>query len=408
MSFISKIKQGLLHMAAVVLVVTAVALPQSVSAATSGNATIHNAVTVSYTSGVNVLTAFATVDVTVTTLAAAPTITVPTATTTVAGGVVNLVYTVRSNANGTDTYTPTAPTTTDANVSASTVALTGSPLTLWGGIVTGSGAGTISIPAGSEAGLTAGTTTVELTVGGAAQRYTVTTITAGSIATTNITTGVTTPETNTVLALTPIGGAPAITAANVAVGTQVGEYNTFTVDVTAGTPTTPGTDGTHTVPSFNITTTATDAVGAPIVALTGATVTVTVSSPSLSITKKSRNVTAGGAFATTGTTAKPGEVLEYEIVVTNTHATAQATGVSISDALPVYTTLLPATTINITSTLGGVVQPVVNATQAAGDDVATVAAGTLTVNLGTGATAATAGTLAAGDTVTILYQVTVQ
>lgn len=408
MSFISKIKQGLLHMAAVVLVVTAVALPQSASAATSGNATIHNAVTVSYTSGVNVLTAFATVDVTVTTLAAAPTITVPTATTTVAGGVVNLVYTVRSNANGSDTYTPTAPVTTDTGVSAPTITLTGSPLTLWGGIVLGSGAGTVSIPAGSEVGITAGTTTVELLVGGVVQRYTVTTITAGTVASTSAT-GITTPETNTVLTLTPIALATPITAANVTVGTQVGEYSTFTVKLTAGTPITPGTDGTHLIPSFNITTTATDAAGTTIAAPTGTTVTVTVSSPSLSITKKSRNVTAGvAAFAATGVTAKPGEVLEYQIVVTNTHATAQATGVSISDALPVYTTLLPATTINITSTLGGVVQPVVNATQAADGDVATVAAGTLTVNLGTGATAATAGTLAAGDTVTMLYQVTVQ
>lgn len=407
MSFISKIKQGLLHMAAVVLVVTAVALPQSASAATSGNATIHNAVTVSYTSGANTLTAVATVDVTVTTLAAAPTITVPTATTTVAGGVLNLVYTVRSNANGSDTYTPTLPTTTDTGVSAPTITLTGSPLTLWGGIVLSSGVGTVSIPAGSETGITAGTTTVELLVGGAVQRYTVSTIAAGTIASTTAA-GVTTAETNTVLTLAPIAAATPITAANVAVGTQVGEYSTFAVKLTAGTPTTPGTDGTHLVPSFNITTTATDAAGATIATPVGTTVTVTVSSPSLSITKKSRNVTAGVAtFAATGVTARPNEVLEYEIVVTNTHATAQATGVSISDALPVYTTLQPATTITVTSTLGGVTATV-NATQAAGDDVATVTAGTLTVNLGTGATSALTGTLAAGDTVTILYQVTVQ
>lgn len=388
---------------AAVLSVMALAMPQNASAATGAGATIHNAVTVSYTSGTNTVQNTASVDVTVTTLAAAPTITVANAAqTTTAGGTVTYTFTVRSNSNGPDTYTPQTPTSTDANVSPPTLT-TPAAVTLWGGIALGSGNGTITIPAGSETGLTVG---AKVEIGaGQRQTYTVSAITKGTPAST--TGNTTTPETPTTLTLTPIAG-PAITAGSVAAGTQIGEYQTTTLQVTAGTPTTPGTDGTHVV-NFNVVTTATDLAGNTITTA-APTTTTTVSSPNLTITKQVRNVSQGGAFASTGVTGKPGEVLEYKITVTNTHATASATAVSISDALSSYVALKTGayngglSEVSI-STNGGAPT---YATSAADNDVATLNGNTLTVNLGTGATSTTGGTMAAGDQIVVLYQVTVQ
>jgi len=385
---------------------------QLAAAATSGQATIHNAVTVAYTSGTANLTTTATVDVTVSTVASAPNVVAPAAVTIAAGATTNLTYTVTSTANGPDTYTPTVPVTADAGVSADTVGITGSPLNLWGGIALGSGVDTITVPAGSENGITAGTTIVS--VGG--NEYTVTGIAgvggAAIAAATTDAAGVTTAEVSAVLTLAPLVVGTNITAGSVAAATQVGEVGTFTVDITAGTPSAAGTDGTHTVPVVSVVTTATIADNATSATGTSAsTVVVTVSSPSLGIVKKSRNVTNPSAFATTGTAAKPGEVIEYEITVTNGHATALASAVSITDSIPVYTAILngqyATNDVSVATSVGGVVTTV-TATAAGADDVATVAAGVLTVNLGAGATSAVGGTIAAGDSVVILYQITVQ
>ena len=409
------------------VVVAFSAVPQVNAAVTSGQATIHNAVTVSYSSGTNNLFSTASVDVTVTTLAAAPNITSQGAVTLLAGDTYIFVYTVVSQANGPDDYVITTPTPTATNVSPATgVGITTSPLTLWAGMTLSSGAGTITIPAGSETGITAGTTIVELLVGGVAKQYTVASIAGvggaaiAAESTTAVTggaaAGTTTPAVNAVLTLTPVGAATAITAANVGAGIQVGEVGTFTVDFTAGTPTTAGTDGTYVIPAFAVTTTATDAGGAVIATNTAPSSTITVSSPSLTITKLSRNVTAGDvAFVATGTSARPGEVIEYQITVSN-NSGATASSVSISDALPDYTAIKTgvyngaASDIQIDTT---VALPAPTTTTTFGLAANLVSAvNTLNVNIGTGAiltgATATPGSLAPNDSVVILYQVTVQ
>ena len=379
------------------VVLFAFGAPQAAQASTSANATIFNQVEVSYTSGSNTLTAQADVSVTVATLAAAPTVYVDTtAQTTTAGSTVTYTYTVRSNSNGPDTYTTAAPDSADTNISAS-IDTTPAAVTLWGGITLSAGAGFINLPGGSTTDL-ADSDTVELTVGGATHRYTVTITTAGNGASDG------TPEVLAKVSLAPIGGAPAITALNVTAGTQVGQYKTTTMDQTAGTPTTAGTDGTHTT-NLTLTTTATDGADAVVTYTTKAAdsnqVITTVSSPEVTITK-----TADVA------NAKPGETITYTVTVTNTHASAAATLVTVTDAVPAYTSMVVTSGNFATATLNG--GTAVDISTAVDDENTDVVAGSLVgsaINFYLGAgqdgTAETGGTLNASDVVVITYQVTV-
>ena len=390
----------------------------SAFASTSADATIFNQVTVSYASGTDTLTATADISVTVITLATAPTIDVDKTTDTAsAGGVVTYTYTARSNANGEDIYTLTTPVTSaDANVTAANNVHSTSTITLWGGIVLSSTGETISLPGGSVVNLTGGET-VELTVGANPERYTVAITNAGAPESDGV------PEVLAVLTLTAVGGSPSISGSVVA-GTQIGEYQGFTIVQTVGTPSTPGTDGTHTT-NLTFTTTATDAGGAVVTYTTVAgdsneTVT-TVVAPAATITKASRNasVVPADVFVTDGsTTAKPGDVIEYRIVVTNSHTTAAVSSVYISDALPTYTA------VNGSVYVGNDVQidTYVNSTSskittygtfAADNDVVEVVGTDLVVTLGgsagdAGTTPPEGGALAALDSATVFFQVKVQ
>ncbi len=386
-----------------------------VHAATSGNATIYNEATVSYTSGGTTLTASANVSVTVITLAANPTVTVDSVAQTVAAGA-NAVYnyTLRSNANGVDTYNLSLASV-DATVSASTDTIAAST-SLWGGIVISSGVGTINLPGGSTTGL-AVNDTVELTVGGVVERYTVTAITAGNAESSGV------AEVEATLTLVPIAPTvTTITAANVVAGIQVGEYAVITLTQAAGTPTTGGTDGTHTN-NLTVTSTATIAdnlTTASYLTSSGTsneTIT-TVSSPSVTITKESRNVTTNSAFALAGTTAKPGEVVEYRITITNTHLTASTSNVYLTDDVPTYTLTTTAgynggandVQVDFTDDSAATTTITYNDIPVDGD-AAEVAGGTLTVTVGSGAgDAATpvGGTLDALDSAVVFFRVTVQ
>jgi hypothetical protein len=355
-----------------------IVLPQAAQAATSGGTTIYNTVKVNYTSGTNTLFASANCSVTVNTVGAAPTVTNPAGQTTVAGGTVTYVYKVASNSNGYDTYSTSVLTNTPANVGAATSTSVTASVTLWGGITVGaSGAGTIKVPFGTTSQLTAGTSTVQI----GTSTYTVATITAGSAATTDGS-GNLVAEVPTTLTLTLISGT-AITAGSVANGTQVGEYKTtaLTAALTAGTPTTAGTDGTYST-FFTITEAASGGS-----ALTTTGVTTTVSSPKATITKT--------VSPTTGVV--PGTVLTYTITVSNTHPTASITSVTVIDPVPAYTTYVAnSTRLNLITVNGdGATSPLV--------------AGLLVDNnTSRSAGAVATGNLPAGTSATITYQVTVQ
>jgi len=377
-SIYKKISQQLGLSLFAMFVVVALAAPQQAAAATSGNATIYNSVKVDYTSGANTYIATATNTVTVNTLGAPATVVMTPAIATIAtNDPYTLTVKITSNANGvTDYYS--ANSSVDNLVGAPTGLTGNGTISLWGGIVTASAAGQISIPNGSETGLIAGDT---INIGGV--EYTVGPITPGAPATTDAA-GVVTGETNTTVVIYNLGTAvPATVVA--AVGSQVGEVGTYTVAITnAGTPLTIGVDGTHTI-TTSVTTAATDGAGAAIAPVTASSV-LTVTSAALTISKTADV-----------TNAKPGDTITYTITVSNPSTTAAASSVSITDAVPVYTTYVANSTL-------------LNGITVAGDGAASPLAGGFAVDDNSPVRAAGAvatGNIAPLGTATITYQVTV-
>ena len=372
---------GIIRTALAVITLAALiafALPQGAQAATSGGATIYNTAKVSYTSGSTTTFSAASVSLTVNTVGAAPTFMNPAGQTVAAGAAVTYLFGVKSNSNGPDTYTPSALTNTATGVGAASGASL-APLpnfTLWGGITVGaSGAGTITVPFGTAPAVN---TIVQI---GAANQYTVTGIAvAGSAASTNAS-GNLVPEVPTTLTLTVIGAAPAITAGSVATGTQVGEVKTVTALFTAGTPTLVGTDGSYST-VFTVTP---SLIGTGTVDPTG--VTTVVTSPKVTITKTASPIG----------TVNPGGTITYTITVTNTSTTGGVTGVSLTDAVPAYTTYVSNSTR-------------LNSITVQGDGGTSPLAAGLTIdsNAGRGAGAAASGNIPASGVATITYQVTVQ
>ncbi len=355
-----------------------------VHASTGGGATIHNAATLSFNGG----QVTAHVDVEVRTIGTAPTITAETVVAN-AGDSVTVTYTITGNSNGSDIYDLTV-SSNDTDVGApSSLTITPPQITLAGSVTSRpSQPGTIFIAAGSEDNLAAGDT-VRINIGGTDYLYTVGSVTPGTPAST--TGNTTTPETPTAVTLTPQGSAPAIIAGNVPVGSQVGEVQTFTVQLNAGTPTTPGTPGEHEIVVEG--TAAAPGPGGPGDVITFDNIgggSVTVLSGEATLIKAVRNVTDGGAFATSGVTARTGDVLEYRLTA-GTIPGETITGASITDSIPEFTAYVPNST-----TLNG--NPVADV----GPNSALV--GGLQVNSASGA----AGEIIDGETAVVTFQVTVQ
>ena len=400
----------------VLLVLLAFILPQTAQSSTSGGATIYNMVKVTYLLGSTPFFSTAHVSVTVNTVAALPTVTNPLGQTTVASALVTYNYILKSNSNGLDTYTTSALVNTPTGISAVTGPSVTASVSLWGGIALGSGAGTITVPFGSTTGLTAGTSMVQI---GATNTYTVAAITPGAAAYTNGS-GNLIAEVPTTLTLTLISGT-AITAGSVITGTQVGEYKTtaLTMSFTTGTPTIVGTDGTYS-------TTFTFSTGALPTVLSNTTTavitTVTYASIVATITKYVRNVSApsgSGVLYTynasnyylTGVTTKPGDILEYILVAANSGSGPVSASV-VTDVLPTsfvnfrdnaYGSGKEVTYVSDTN----VVTTLSKASDGDQADYNITTPNTLTVYVGTGATNISGGTIPAGKSVLVLYQVTV-
>jgi len=199
-------------------------------------------------------------------------------------------------------------------------------------------------------------------------------------------------------------------------GVPVFERQNITVTVNSGTIIASGTDITVTVDI-----TATNSAGADT-----ASVTATYTSGSATFVKYVRNVSwAGGntsgtgatPFSTDGTsydyytggvTGRPGDTLEYVLVASNTSASA-VNACTITDVLPTafvaFESNVWATTADVLYVDEGGTEN--QLTEESDSDVATLAGDTLTVNVGAGAGAATGGTIAAGITVRVTYQVTI-
>ena len=355
-------------------------------AAVGGGATIHNAATLSFSGG----QVTASVQVVVDTIASAPVFTVDQPNIDVfAGDTANYVYTITSTSNGSDTYSLVLGTT-DVDVAApSAVNISPANVVLGASISSqaSDASGNVFIPAGSESDLSVGDLVV-LNLTGSDYVYEIATLTPGTPAST--TGNVTTPETPTSLTLTAVtGGAPAIGAGTVPLGTQIGERQELAVAVTAGTPASPGTDGVHTI-AITGATTAT-AGGGVVNFSDGLAATTTVVSGNGTLTKEVRNVTAGGGYASSGVTARTGDVLEYRLTAAPIAGNTLNTAV-IEDTIPLYTQYVANST-----TLNGA------AVSDAGATLFPLDEGGLTVNSPSGA----AGEITDGETAVVIFQVTV-
>jgi uncharacterized repeat protein (TIGR01451 family) len=129
------------------------------------------------------------------------------------------------------------------------------------------------------------------------------------------------------------GTTPTFTVAGpglVSPGDIVGEQQLFQVTVT-GVVDVPPPNGTvnHDVVLTN--------TGAQVTERQDVTTTFTPL-PTVSISKGVRNVTAGDVAFTATSTGNPGDILEYQLTITNSGSTAEA--VVVRDPVPAYTTLV--------------------------------------------------------------------
>jgi uncharacterized repeat protein (TIGR01451 family) len=380
-------------LAAVIAILTGAVLfgsATSSEANTSANTTILNVVRVDYKDAGGTLSFAATASSSVTVArvkaglntSGAPTgatgnpaLSCLTAGSYASGSMVSSLYALTAAANGSDSYglsianTPSNAGT--VTVSYSTRSYTGASaaanpasVTLGSAIPTGiKDAATLYFPGGALVDF-AIDDVVLVDIAGAKKAFLVSAVTVGSGAShsnpgnvAQTTTGATTAEVKGELQLkaypnqtvtlngasVTFGGnnvAPAFTTLATAptLGVPVGEMTLVQVDVTA-TATSTTLDGT-----VQYTLTSTDN-GAP--ANTSA-ITCTVGNfkaTALTITKRARNLTKSGSFGATATGA-PGEILEYEVTVSNSGG--QATQVVVTDAVPAYTTL-----VSFTGSYGG-------------------------------------------------------
>lgn len=376
---------------------------------TGGGATIHNFATLTYTG--NATGIKAAVNVTVQTLASKPTMTAPTLAQTVPSyGTADYTFTVTSTANGADTFALNA-----ASVDSNTTGAPGisflqgasvvTSLSLGGSVTSAaSGNNTLSIPAGSQTNLAVGDTIV---VGGNA--YTINSVTAGTVASTDTGTGVSTPEVPTVLALTPVGAAPAITPGSVPVGSLVSEQVVLTQRVVASAPSSSSVTATHTV-NFTATSSATNLSGNTVVydsSVDGGTTVTTVILASNSLVKLVRNVSRAAAnsaatgpvscgtntYYAAGVVSKPGEELEYCLRASVATGQPALSNAVLQDEVPPFTTYVGSST---TLNAAAVTDPAPNTLPLAGAGLSVKSPG------------GAAGQILPGETAVVIFKVTVQ
>lgn len=375
----------------------------------AANTQIINQAQLSYNDGIATRTATASVTVTVGLVASAPNIIPgpPQSTSyTGAGTVLADSYTITAGANGPDTYNLSAAVTGSTNTGGPTATSTASSVSLGASVTTaGSSTTTVVVPAdGNLTGEMPGVNGIQVgdTVVINGETRTVTAISDNPSGTSTITLNA------------ALGAAPGV-------GVLVAEQRVVTVTVTAGTITTSGTDVTV---SAAITATSISSAGATT---TSGSVLNTFTSGVATLTKYVRNVSvpsgtgvpyiySGINYYATGVTAKPGEILEYILVSTNSGSGAVSAAV-VTDVLPTsFVSLrLNAYGVGRDVTYVSDTNVVTILTSVADADAAgySVATSTLTVNVGSGATNASGGAIPGTSTipvgnksVLVLYQVT--
>ncbi len=367
-------------------------------AAVAANARIVNQATLTYDDGSGTQTATADVTVTVALVPGAPALDQPPDASTAYAGpgtTLTFVYTVTAGGNGPDTYTITTAVTGSANTtgpgaSAPATVTLGATIT-----TTGSTASVLQVPSDGTADNSVNGIEVGNTVLVAGQVRTVTAISDPA-------TGLATITLDSVLPAAPAAGVP------------IYEQQQINLVVDSGTIVTGGTDITVTVD-----TTAANSAGSDT-----DQVVATFTSGQASLVKYVRNLTwangnTGGTGAasitvngttydyyTGGVTGRPGDVLQYVLVASNTSSAAVGNS-TITDVLPVaYVSFNP----DVYATTGDVIYidetgTEHQLTQEADSDQATLSGATLTVHVGAGSGSSGGGSIPAGGSVTVAYQV---
>jgi|GEM_PF-1504159 len=362
-------------LACVVFLVGAMTMltPASASAAgTSAGATIWNVVDVQWSTGTATYHNQATAGIAVAVLAATPTLTaLPTNRTVLAGAFVTYSTAVQSNSNGQDTYTITQTAEGLTNIAAAgyTVPAPGS-IALWGGTITRADVtldGVIRLPGGSPTPAVG--SYVNITGRGL---YLVSATTPGNAASGATSAAApSTLEVEATVTLAPAtrwgySGSTAIVHADATlVGVQTGQVNAAdTLSFTAGSPTSSSVgDGIYAT-TCTFTSTATTLAGAKLLQTT--VFTTRVSMPNVTISKWFRTITGGspGTITTTispasnppaagffqtgsGTAPKPGEYVEYCLIIHNNHSSVASSNNTVVDPVPAYTTYHANTTDSV-------------------------------------------------------------
>lgn len=357
-------------------------ISQQSYAAAPANSTITNTASLIYTGISTPITA--SVDVSVTLVAAAPTLSAPADNTVAEGQPSTVSYTITATSNGPDTYNlGSGLTPTNLTAPSGTATYTPNAVTLGATALIASatlGANTLTVPSDGAAdssvnGIVAGDT---LVIG--ANTYTVASVVDNATGTSTIT------LTSNLLA-------------NVSIGTLVAEQQTFSMAIASvGAVTATGVAA-----NVSTVTTATSVANAAQTS-TDTHVTNVVE---VSFEKLVRNVTTpNGAGATVingqnyfltaaNISAASGETLEYVIRVTAPAATPIA-GAVFTDTVPTFTTYVAnSTRLNTITVNGDGATLPLAAGLTVDDDVARVAAAVAT------------GAIAAGGVAVVTFQVTV-
>jgi len=433
-------------------------LPQA-NASVTGGAVIENVATVTWEdSAANPYNADAYTQVTVNTVAAAVVLSgvptnaspgtgtaTPTGQTVLTGSTATYLYAVTANTNGSDVYNFRTPNTGadghgrdpggDVNVTATPTvswqlmapdgtttvgAADPASVTLGGAIVESvPAANQLVFPGGSVADFAVGDIVV---ING--NDFEISVISANNAPDHGTTTAETQATITFVANSNRVGAtAPDFTGATpVAVGDIVGEQQLFRITVTATvSPATATGTVRHDVYLDT-------AVGTNVAQLQD-TNTTFEPLPTVTITKLVRNL-SGGGFAATGT-GNPGDILEYQVTISNSGSTAEA--VVVTDPVPAYSTLVTHNAaygdglggnifaeVTDTNGTGTAVELTTSnaddedATRASGDATGTAAGSTLTFYIGgnsiNASTATTGGDVRDAvanptDVFVILYQV---
>lgn len=369
----------------------------------AANTQIINNANLSYNDGTATKTASASVTVTVALVPAAPAVMPgPPQTTSYSGPATQLTnsFTVTASANGPDNYSVTSAITASTNTSGATATPQAPPTVFLGATVslTGSSTTVIVVPSDGVSnsivnGILAGSTVV---IGSDSRTVQSVTDNPSGTSTINL--------------------AAALTAAPMP-GVLVAEQKTVLVYVTAGSITISGTDVTV---AKNVTITSVTNSG---ISVTSGTVIDTYTSGVATLAKFVRNVTTPAAgtgdpyiysstsYYQAGITAKPGETLEYILVASNSGSGSVTTSV-VTDTLPTTYVVLKPGTYGVGKEVDYVNESNVSLlySSASDADQATYvpATGTLTVNVGIGATNIAGGSIPGGNKfVLVLYQVTI-